>query len=308
MDHSIQSPQRWSFLSQQPKLLATSELSGWRGLEFQEIATPETGTFDTRDGRQSAVLSIFQTCGPMKVRYGSSRKVFSDLLPVPKLVLPNEGTTGAWLGAQRGLHLFIDVPAFELLIHRPFRRDAFVTLDGPNPSITHLLRALHIDVKHGHRDGPLLGETITAALLHQLLAAEAAAPGSGSRGRFSERELARVRAWVDGNLAQPLSVESLATEVGLSVRHLCRLFQATMGYSPYRYVLERRVDRARGLIREGRLALPEIAVAVGFANQSHMATIFRRILNANPSQFSNAVKKSRRPRPGVGAIRTNGRI
>ncbi|MFJ7441642.1 helix-turn-helix transcriptional regulator [Methylorubrum thiocyanatum] len=71
----------------------------------------------------------------------------------------------------------------------------------------------------------------------------------------------------------------------MSTRHFCRAFRTAMGLSPYDYIVQRRVERARALIQESRLSFSEIAVNVGFSNHAHMTSTFQRVLGKTPSQF-----------------------
>ncbi|MEL6059707.1 MULTISPECIES: AraC family transcriptional regulator [unclassified Methylobacterium] len=280
---------RWSWLSEYPRLLSSSAGAGWRGFEFQEIESPENGTFDAKPHPRKSIM-LSQICGPMKVRYGGTKKPFIDVLPYPHLSRPDERCFGAWQGAQRGLHLFIEVETFERFNQQPFFPDTLPELAGPNPSIEHLLRVLHFDVQNGHPSGPLLGESILAALLRELLARNAALSNTPKRVELSRGEFDRVREWIDANLAQPFSLEDLAREVGVSLRHLQRAFPAATGVSPYRYIMMQRVDRARSLIQASRLSLSEIATTTGFCDQAHMANTFRKLLNVSPSHFGNMRK------------------
>ncbi len=73
----------------------------------------------------------------------------------------------------------------------------------------------------------------------------------------------------------------MAALVDLSPFHFARLFKATRGVTPYRFVLERRIAAARRLLGSDA-GLAEIAYATGFASQSHFTTIFRREIGVTP--------------------------
>jgi AraC-like DNA-binding protein len=282
--------QRWAQLSVRPRLLCSSARAGWRGFEFQEIEVPENGTFDVVSEKP---LGIFQTCGPMKVRYGGSKTAFVDFPTYPQISFPDnpsKTSAGAWKGSQRGLHLFLQADTIEKFDDRPFRQDAFAKSEGSNPTIALLLSALHIDVVNGHPSGPLLGETIVAAMLNSLLSKETGLQRPSQRKDLSLGELSRLREWIDANLAEPFNLEDLAREARVSVRHLHRAFPSAIGMSPYKYILTRRVDRARVLIEAGIASLSEIAALVGFCDQAHMAHTFRKVLKVSPSYFCKTRK------------------
>ena len=92
--------------------------------------------------------------------------------------------------------------------------------------------------------------------------------------------------FIEAHIDQSLSLADLAATVGLSVSHLKPLFRATFGMPVHHYVLTRRIERARLLILSTDLPLAEIALATGFAHQSHMTHWMRRILGLTPGMLS----------------------
>jgi AraC family transcriptional regulator len=68
-----------------------------------------------------------------------------------------------------------------------------------------------------------------------------------------------------------------------------RMFRAATGYSPHRYILELRVERAKRLIREQHTSLIEISATCGFASQAHMSTVFRQQLGITPSEYRRSL-------------------
>jgi AraC family transcriptional regulator len=72
------------------------------------------------------------------------------------------------------------------------------------------------------------------------------------------------------------------------------MFKRTIGVAPYRYVLERRVERAKGMLRTARASLVDISLAVGFDSQSHFTSAFSRMVGATPTEFQGSSRKSHR--------------
>ena len=93
---------------------------------------------------------------------------------------------------------------------------------------------------------------------------------------LSTSQQARVRELVDASLDCDLSVELMAAEVGISPFHFSRLFRATFGMPPYRYVLQTRIARAAYLLRaERQRTVADIALEVGFSSQAHLTHAFK---------------------------------
>lgn len=109
--------------------------------------------------------------------------------------------------------------------------------------------------------------------------------GETGEGRLASREIARLQDLIEANLDAVLSLETLADELNVSVRHLARVFRQSTGYTPHQYILRRRIERACALIDAGGLNFEEIAEAVGFAHHAHFTAAFRKIIGMTPSQF-----------------------
>lgn len=100
----------------------------------------------------------------------------------------------------------------------------------------------------------------------------------------------RVVELMKKRLAEPLTLDELAEAAGLSPFHFARQFKTATGHPPHDYLIRLRVDRAQELIRQdGRnWSLAAIANESGFADQSHMARHFRKVLGVTPGAFAEA--------------------
>ena len=96
------------------------------------------------------------------------------------------------------------------------------------------------------------------------------------------RRLKQVLSFIADQLAEDLSLEQIAIVAGISASHLNALFRISMGTPVHQYVIQRRVDRAKTLLMRNGLSMAEIALAAGFAHQSHMARHMRRVLGLTP--------------------------
>ncbi|NTX17132.1 helix-turn-helix transcriptional regulator [Myxococcus sp. CA051A] len=101
-------------------------------------------------------------------------------------------------------------------------------------------------------------------------------------------QLRRVTDFVEANLDGPLGLEALAGVVGLSPSHFARSFKRATGSTPHRFVLTRRLERARELLVTSALPLGDVAQATGFCSQSHFTALFRARHGATPARFRRA--------------------
>jgi AraC family transcriptional regulator len=103
--------------------------------------------------------------------------------------------------------------------------------------------------------------------------------------RLSPRRLARAVEFMRQHLADDIGVKEIAAAASLSAFHFARAFRNTTGMPPYRCLLHCRVTKVRELLSIGDRPLAEIAAAAGFADQSHMTNVFRRLAGMTPSQY-----------------------
>jgi len=82
-----------------------------------------------------------------------------------------------------------------------------------------------------------------------------------------------------------LSLEELAATAGLSITHFSQMFRESTGQSPHQFVLHRRVDRAKEMLRGAEMRVLDVAVACGFKNQQHFARVFRKVCGASPTEY-----------------------
>jgi AraC-like DNA-binding protein len=97
--------------------------------------------------------------------------------------------------------------------------------------------------------------------------------------------LRTVRDRIDRDHAQPLDVEALARGVHMSAGHLSREFRRVYGESPYRYLMTRRIERAKALLDRGDLSVTEVCFAVGCSSLCTFSTRFTELVGMPPSAY-----------------------
>jgi transcriptional regulator GlxA family with amidase domain len=102
------------------------------------------------------------------------------------------------------------------------------------------------------------------------------------------RHLLRARDLVDGHYAEPLDVEALARAARVSPRHFSRSFRQTFGETPHQYLLSRRIERARHLLRTTDMQVAQVCLAVGFNSVGSFTTTFRRHVGVSPTEYRRA--------------------
>jgi AraC-like DNA-binding protein len=105
------------------------------------------------------------------------------------------------------------------------------------------------------------------------------------RGGLPAGVLRRICEHIESHLENNISLETLATDAGLSLYHFARAFRQSVGISPHRYVMQQRVKKAQQMLTQTDLPLANIAVVVGFADQSHFSRQFRRLVGTTPGGY-----------------------
>jgi transcriptional regulator GlxA family with amidase domain len=105
------------------------------------------------------------------------------------------------------------------------------------------------------------------------------------RGGLRPRTLRRVHEYVEAHLDKTISIRALAAVAELSMYHFARAFKQSSGMTPHEYLVQCRVRRVRDLLVATDLTLSEIALASGFADQSHCARRFREHFGVTPGSY-----------------------
>ena len=156
-----------------------------------------------------------------------------------------------------------------------------------DPQVLHSALALKAELESGCLGGPLYAQHLAMALGVYML------------GRFSvfplrlkeyahglgKSDLARVLAYIHECLTEDLSLDELAACVHLSPPYFARLFKQSLGVPPHEYVIQQRVEKAKDLLRSGRLTVGEVAQVVGFSDHSKLDRHFKRLTGLTPFQF-----------------------
>jgi AraC-like DNA-binding protein len=112
------------------------------------------------------------------------------------------------------------------------------------------------------------------------------------RGGLATWQIRRATEFLEANLQGNTSLDSVAAECELSVSHFARAFRKTFGQPPYRWLIERRIDRAKTYLLHTNLPLADIALRCGFGDQSAMNKSFRRLVKQSPGEWRRDKKQT----------------
>ncbi|MGX1083860.1 AraC family ligand binding domain-containing protein [Pseudomonas sp. AP3_22 TE3818] len=129
-------------------------------------------------------------------------------------------------------------------------------------------------------------QTVWRELVLSLLQRHAAVPDTGKPGK-EHRAVTLAKELLHAQLAAPPSLETLAAAVNLSPFHFARVFRRATGMPPHTWLMQQRIARARVLLQSGCLPL-EVAMQLGFADQSHLSRQFKQVYGVGPGAYRTA--------------------
>lgn len=147
---------------------------------------------------------------------------------------------------------------------------------------------------------PAFCSRLAAVMLEQLL--NILRDGEPTRIDPAHIQLSRIKdilTYVHENPGADLSVDSLASRIGLSHPHFYRIFRQSTGMSPHQYVLEARLQSVRNLLAQSRLPISRIAEYCGFSSASHLTAAFQRVHSTTPAKYRRTLIQTKSSRNEV---------
>jgi AraC family transcriptional regulator len=153
--------------------------------------------------------------------------------------------------------------------------------------LANLARALMPALERPEEASALFVEQMTTAIGTYLVQRYA---GQGKSAPLRIRTLSRshedlAKSMLLDNLEGDISIAQVAQACNLSRGYFIRAFRETTGMTPYQWLLSERINRARGLLRTSNAPLADIAIACGFADQSHFTRVFSTVVGTTPGHW-----------------------
>jgi AraC-like DNA-binding protein len=291
MPNFVRHKDHWKRYSTPPKLLLRYEDPSW---EFREMEYAPGGSWDHVTTR----LHITSHIDPIRHRIGSPRSPFLIVPPSVAISAPGDHLAGSWEGIGRGRHILVSPSFVAATVGKDLSSGAIPKRnfarsrepDHCDAVIEYLMGSLASEIRNSNPGGSVFLQTLVTALVHYALQITAGVSSAvvGKRGGLSRANLRLALDLIDSQLTARPSLFELAARIDVSPRYFCRAFRISMGISPHQYILQRRVELARGLIERGSISLSEVAIAAGFVDHSQMTATFRKVLKLTPSHFSHA--------------------
>jgi AraC family transcriptional regulator len=275
------------------RLIAHSQDAGWRSLH---AAILEEAPFQATERPIRHPSLIYHLSRPTEVTRkieGATRE--SGLIGPRRICLtPGEATT-EWqhAGHPEILQVYLRQSVYEAAVTEIYGCDSSGAELVPRFAILDpLLEQLAIAITNALRDGAA-EDGLYIDTVAQMMAVHLARSHS-SRSRpmrilparpLSGWKMRRVIEYIEDNLEGDLSLQAMAAEVDISPLYLARAFKSAVGQSPHQYVLARRIERAKELLRNTDLPVVDVALSSGFSSQSHLSHWFIRQVGVSPAVY-----------------------
>jgi AraC family transcriptional regulator len=272
---------------------AASDRLGWVGLEATRYRTASASEYHPPALTHHWLVLFMRPPEELDLEYdGVTRHVPP---PAGSISLVAAGTPSQWRcnGRRDLLHIHLEAGLVARVAAEAFDLDparlAVPPFDGLDlPHLRAAMWAVDAELTAGAAGSRLAAEALATVLAVQLLRQVLAPrrPGRGRDGALPRGTLRAVLEYIEEHLDADLTLAQLAAVAHRSAYHFARQFTAATGMPPHQYVIARRVERAQQLLHPDQdLALAEIAVRVGFADQSQFSHHFKRVVGVTPRQF-----------------------
>lgn len=204
------------------------------------------------------------------------------------VTLPGQAASAMFQGPAETIQLYLGVD----FLKEQGGEDASLLIDAVgvlplvrDEPIEKLVRALVI----GHESGCTAGCTekmarpiaVRVSLLHRAMDQHVAR----QKVKFPLWRVKKVQDYVEAHLTDTITLADIAAAAGLSPMHFAAQFRAATGHRPHEFVQLHRVEKAKALLSQTAAPMIDIATEVGFRNQSHFATVFKRYAGQTPSDW-----------------------
>ena len=273
------------------KLLETSDGLGWSGTSLrsyhyapQEVDVPPLSHF--------MVVAYHKGVTEINRRF-DGRWTRTHCEPGDlSLLTRSQHSQWRWVNEIKVRHVYLSEQLVSKvatdLFDRPIAEVKLLdVLKTRDPEITYLIDKIAKETASEALGGMLYTEALSIQLAVLLLKRYAAITyrHCGHSAGFSSAQHCYITDYVEANLHEPLSLETLANELGMGLWTFIRRFRRTFGEPPHAYIVNRRVTRAQRLLSQGILPLKEIALLCGFSDQAHFTRVIRKHLKVTPGSL-----------------------
>ena len=268
---------------------------GWSGIEAYRLTNPPEWQLQLPPINRHFIVAHLSNPCQLSTRWNGferrSRSVPGNIM----IMSAHQGSYWAWKGGIEELHIFLEpatlAAAAAELGDRPLQ-----LLDGIgliDPAIMDLALRIHAELVRPGTFGRLFSQSMTHALALELLRRHSSLGDHAGLERLDipARRLRAALEYIEAHLCEDVSLEAIAGSAHLSTFRFARGFRRALGQPPHQYVIGRRLERAKELLRTTDEGIGEVARRVGFISQSHFTAVFRRRCGVPPKRYRESCRR-----------------
>jgi AraC family transcriptional regulator len=281
-------PEDWMKLMTRPPNLSSAAL-GWPHIQAYRLANPPRWQLDLPPINHHFIVAHLSNPCQMSTRWNGlerrSRSVPGNIM----IMSANQGSYWDWKGEIEELHIFLDpeilTAAAQEIGDRPIH-----LLDGIgiiDMAILDIALKINAELAQPGICARLFAQSMTHSLALQLLRRHSSIGASDRLERLDipPHRLRAALEYIEAHLCEDVSLEAIAASANLSTFRFARGFRKATGQPPHQYVIGRRLERAKDLLRTTDQGIAEVARRVGFATQSHFTSVFSKRCGLPPKRY-----------------------
>lgn len=291
-------PVQW-FSNSYIRMLKTSEGLDWNNITLRYTQLNPTYDFNPSLSTIDNTLALVLDGAPhVDHRLDKGRIISTHMFPgTLGLIAPLEGNEARWDSKLTVAFLQISrsamVSAAEFVVKGdPDHVSLLPNYDFRDHLLRHLIMELCDELQNGGLLGSLFAESVGNTVMLHLLRkySNVRVIREYKECKLTPAQLQSVEEYIHEHLDQKITLADLARCIHVSVPHFEKMFRTTLHRSPYQYVLECKIEKAKMLLTHTHLTIYDVARECGFANQSHFTKHFTKFVGVSPARFVRGMR------------------
>lgn len=259
----------------------------WKGVEVNEYKAPPMQLPGQPVISHRLVINI----GPsLTVHWRTENEVWQSSIYQKGhiAIVPNGGyNETAWDSSLHAIIIALNPDFAQQLLERDITPREVRGL--ADPSLFRLALEFKDELQHGHEAAQIKGDALAIATAVHVMTRypNSCHPLYAPKGKLSSGQLIRVVEYCNAFIDQPIRLQQLSQQAHLSPYHFIRQFRNTVGLSPYQYLLNLRIEKARQLIKQHKYSMTEVAYRLGYSDLAHFSNAFKRITGCTPQKYAS---------------------
>jgi AraC family transcriptional regulator len=276
--------------------VTSNRRSPWKGVLLEKH---RVGAVEIPEHEHHTFCLHLQTSGPLQMDWSTGGRTGRLQTDTGNLIFLPPGTRDSilWHGPSQRIIASIDPSIFveaSTQLEMKQLSDFEILWSFYDDQLRLLLTEMEREAASNWSTGPLYGDLLGLSLSIALIRKYGRSPITPApvTGGIARPQLRRVLEFIEANLSSEIHLEQLAKLASLSVYHFARAFRRSMGVTPHQYLLQRRIDSAKTLLRQPNSAIDAVADATGFADASHFSKTFHKHVGVTPKNWKQTWKQN----------------